>query len=44
MGDSSLIGVRFALYLTLAALSGLAAFSLYGLRARERDDALAPRA
>jgi len=33
MGDWSLIGVRFALYVTLAALFGLAAFSLYGLRA-----------
>lgn len=32
MGDWSLIGVRFALYVTLAALFGLAAFSLYGLR------------
>ena len=41
MGDWSLIGVRFALYVTLAALFGLAAFSLYGLRARERGDALA---
>jgi len=43
MGDWSLIGVRFALYLTLAALFGLSAFSLYGLRARERGDALALR-
>lgn len=43
MGDWSLIGVRFALYLTLAALLGLAAFSLYGLRTRERGDALALR-
>ena len=43
MGDWSLIGVRFALYVTLAALFGLAAFSLYGLRARERGDALALR-
>ena len=43
MGDWSRIGVRFALYVTLAALFGLAAFSLYGLRARERGDALALR-
>lgn len=43
MADWSLIGVRFALYLTLAALFGLSAFSLYGLRARERSDALALR-
>lgn len=43
MDDWSLIGVRFALYVTLAALFGLAAFSLYGLRARERGDALALR-
>lgn len=41
MGDWSLIGVRFAIYLMLAALFGLAAFSLYGLREGERDDALA---
>ena len=43
MSDWSLIGVRFALCLTLAALFGLAAFSLYGLRTRERGDALAFR-
>lgn len=43
MSDWSLIGVRFALYLTLAALFGLSAFSLYGLRASERGDALALR-
>lgn len=43
MGDWSLIGVRFALYLTLAALFGLSAFSLYGLQGRERGDALALR-
>jgi putative copper resistance protein D len=36
MDDWSLISVRFALYLTLAALFGLTAFSLYGLRERER--------
>lgn len=41
MGDWPLIGVRFALYLALAALFGLSAFSLYGLRGRERGDALA---
>lgn len=44
MSDWSLIGVRFALYLALAALFGLSAFSLYGLRAGERGDALALRA
>ncbi|RZL19377.1 MAG: copper resistance protein CopD, partial [Sphingomonas sp.] len=44
MTDWSLIGIRFALYLTLAALFGLAAFGLYGLRADERGDALALRA
>lgn len=43
MADWSLIGVRFALYLTLAALFGLAAFGLYGLRKSERGDALALR-
>lgn len=43
MDDWSLIGVRFALYLTLAALFGLSAFSLYGLRTCERGDALALR-
>ncbi len=43
MGDWSLIGVRFALYLTLAALFGLSAFSLYGLRQSERGNALALR-
>ena len=43
MSDWSLIGVRFALYLTLAALFGLSAFSLYGLRLRERGSALALR-
>ena len=41
MGDWSLIGVRFALYLTLAALFGLSAFSLYALHEGERRDALA---
>ncbi|MGY2733365.1 copper homeostasis membrane protein CopD [Sphingomonas sp. UYP23] len=44
MTDWSLIGIRFAFYLTLAALFGLAAFGLYGLRADERGDALALRA
>ena len=43
MSDWSLIGVRFALYFALAALFGLSAFSLYGLRAHERSDALALR-
>jgi putative copper resistance protein D len=41
MGDWPLIGVRFALYLALATLFGLSAFCLYGLRARERGDAVA---
>ena len=44
MGDWSLIVVRFGVYLTLAALFGLSTFSLYGLRARERGNALALRA
>lgn len=43
MADWSLIGVRFALYLTLAMLFGLSAFSLYALREGERRDALALR-
>lgn len=43
MTDWSLIGVRFALYLTLATLFGLSAFSLYALREGERRDALALR-
>lgn len=43
MSDLSLIGVRFALYGVLAALFGLTAFSLYGLRASERGNALALR-
>lgn len=43
MSDWSLIGVRFAVYLTLAALFGLSAFSLYGLQRRERGNALALR-
>lgn len=38
-----LIAVRFALYVTLSGLFGLSAFSLYGLKAGERDDALALR-
>jgi putative copper resistance protein D len=38
-----LIVVRFALYLVLAALFGLSAFSLYGLKASERGNALALR-
>ena len=41
--DWPLIAVRFALYVTLSGLFGLAAFSLYGLRAGERTDALALR-
>lgn len=43
MSDWWLIGVRFALYLTLAALFGLSAFSLYGLRGHESGNALALR-
>jgi len=38
--DWSLIAVRFALYVTLSGLFGLSAFSLYGLQAGERRDAL----
>lgn len=41
--DWPLIGVRFALYATLSGLFGLSAFSLYGLKAGERADALALR-
>lgn len=44
MGDWPLIGVRFALYLTLAALFGQSAFGVYGLRAHERGDVLPLRA
>jgi putative copper resistance protein D len=42
--DWPLIGARFALYATLSGLFGLSAFSLYGLKAGERADALALRA
>lgn len=38
-----MVGVRFALYGVLGGLFGLPAFSLYGLRAGERSDALALR-
>lgn len=41
--DWPLIAVRFALYVTLSGLFGLSAFSLYGLKAAERADALALR-
>ena len=41
--DWPLIAVRFALYVTLSGLFGLSAFSLYGLKADERADALALR-
>jgi len=41
--DWPLIAVRFALYATLSGLFGLSAFSLYGLKAGERADALALR-
>jgi len=43
MDDGLAIGVRFALYLTLATLFGLAALSLYGLRDGGRHDTLALR-
>lgn len=43
MPELSLIGVRFALYIALAALFGLSAFSLYGLRTGGRASALALR-
>jgi putative copper resistance protein D len=41
--DWPLIAVRFGLYLTLAALFGLSAFGLYGLKMSERGTALALR-
>lgn len=41
--DWPLIAVRFALYMTLSGLFGLSAFSLYGLKAGERANALALR-
>jgi len=41
--DWPTILVRLALYVVLAALFGLSAFSLYGLQADEREDALALR-
>lgn len=41
--DWPLIAVRVALYATLSGLFGLSAFSLYGLKAGERADALALR-
>ena len=43
MSGLLLISVRFALYIVLASLFGLSAFSLYGLRAGERSNALALR-
>ncbi|GAC1575581.1 MAG: copper homeostasis membrane protein CopD [Sphingomicrobium sp.] len=43
MLDWPLIAVRFGLYVTLAALFGLSAFGLYGLRKSERRHALALR-
>jgi putative copper resistance protein D len=43
MGEALLIGVRFGMYLTLAALFGLAAFGIYGLRIQERGTAIALR-
>lgn len=42
--DWPLIAIRFALYLALGGLFGLSAFSLYGLRQDERDNAFALRA
>jgi putative copper resistance protein D len=41
--DWPLIAVRFALYVTLSGLFGLSAFSLYGLKAGERTDAITLR-
>lgn len=41
--DWSLIAIRFALYVTLSGLFGLSAFSLYGLKAGERTDAITLR-
>jgi putative copper resistance protein D len=41
--DWSTVAVRLALYAVLATLFGLSAFSLYGLRAGERADAVALR-
>jgi putative copper resistance protein D len=43
VSDWPLIAVRFGLYLTLAALFGLSAFGLYGLRRSERGHAFALR-
>lgn len=43
MADWPLITVRFAVYLALAVLFGLSAFSLYGLRAGERGEAFKQR-
>ena len=43
MADWPLIAVRFALYVALSGLFGLSAFSLYGLKAAERANALALR-
>lgn len=39
--DWPTIAVRFALYAVLGGLFGLSAFSVYGLQAGERNDALA---
>jgi putative copper resistance protein D len=36
MGDSLTVAIRFALYLDLMMLFGLALFGLYGLRGKER--------
>lgn len=41
--DWPLIAVRLALYMMLSGLFGLSAFSLYGLEAGERTDAIALR-
>lgn len=43
MLDWPTVAIRLALYLILAALFGLSAFSLYGLRLSEREDAIALR-
>jgi copper resistance protein D len=43
MIDWPTVAIRLALYLVLAVLFGLSAFSLYGLRLGEREDAIALR-
>jgi len=43
MLDWPTVAIRLALYLVLTVLFGLSAFSLYGLRLGEREDAIALR-